>query len=76
MTDTADTDDLRASPAALNWRRRPGRSALIVGAGIVFSVAAFFGESVSALAVQAFDRVTDAYLVMRIDQASMALTCF
>lgn len=64
-------DTWRAS-AKRSWMRRGKLWAL----GAVLCLGLLFGESVSALAIEAFEQVTGAYLVLWIDSAGAALGCF
>ena len=58
--------------------RGPGRGRLLIGAAAVLAVglAAAHGNTCYALAAQAYQSVTDSYLVMWIERAGAALGCF
>ena len=62
-------------------RHRPGgrgRRALLIGAGtaLALGLVAANWSTCSALAADAFQSVTDSYLVMWIERAGAALGCF
>lgn len=64
------------SPASAKGFRAKRAKLLALGAGAVLGLGVLFDESAGALAVQAFDRVTDAYLVVWIESAGSAIGCF
>ena len=58
--------------------RGPGRRRLLIGTGAALAVGlvAAHGNTCYALAAEAYQSVTDSYLVMWIERAGAALGCF